>query len=232
MESPLALLLVEDDIDLRNELKDFMENFFEIIDVSDNIKDAYEFYKSNKYALVLTDIQLPTQDGLVLVNQIRKINPEQLIIVMSAYKETEYFLKSIELHIFRFLVKPFSSEQLMESIFEVTKIIKDTSNKEHENTWLQLSPNITYNLQTKYLYIDGEMAILTQKEEKLLNILVKNIDGHVSDTQLKNEIWDDENVADSTIRVLIKRLRTKLDYEDAIISLKGRGYKLTLDKTS
>jgi DNA-binding response OmpR family regulator len=68
--------------------------------------------------------------------------------------------------------------------------------------------------------------MLTKKEEKLLYLLIKHIDSHVSEEQMQKEIWENENVADSTIRVLIKRLREKLGYEDAIINLKGRGYKI------
>lgn len=90
-----------------------------------------------------------------------------------------------------------------------------------------MSKNVVYDLATKYLYINDKMVMLTKKEEKLLYLLVKNISGHVSEEQMKKEIWEDESIADSTIRVLIKRLREKLGYEDAIINLKGRGYKIT-----
>lgn len=227
MKSLPSLLLVEDDLTLRNELAIYMENFFGVIDVTDNAKNAYEMYQKKPYDLVLTDIQLPKEDGLVLLKNIKKIAPQQLIIVMSAFSETEYFLKSIEFGIFSFLIKPFNSEQLMETMFKVTKEIDKHTSKENAKNVITLSANVTYNIQKKYLYINNVLEILTHKEEKLLYILVKNIEGHVSDSELKNFIWESESVADSTVRVLIKRLREKLGYEDAIINLKGRGYKLT-----
>lgn len=148
---------------------------------------------------------------------------------MSAYQETEYFLKSIELQIFCFLVKPFDSTTLMETLFKITKILEDKqkSSSPEKQSSVTLSHNVFFDTQNSYLYVDNEMVMLTKKEEILLSILIKNIDGHVSETQLKKEIWGDESIADSTVRVLIKRLREKLGYDDAIINLKGRGYKIT-----
>lgn len=229
MDNKLSLLIVEDDLALRTELANFMEDFFSAIQVTDSTETALKIYKNGSFDLVLTDIKLPKDNGLVLVRNIKKITPKQLIIVMSAYQETEYFLKSIELGIFSFLVKPFNSEELMKTMFKVTaKIIKDLNRKEMTPLVI-LSQNIEYNIETKYLYINNKLEVLSQKEEKLLHILAKNINGHASDAQLKIEIWDNENIADSTIRVLVKRLRKKLDYKNSIINLKGRGYKLTLE---
>lgn len=230
MRNNLSLLLVEDDLDLRTELAIFMKDFFSQIDVTDNTESAFKMYKENSYNLVLTDIQLPKDDGLVLVKNIKQITPKQIIIVMSAYQETEYFLKSIELGIYSFLIKPFNSEHLMNTIIKVTTHINKNLEKEKNDNLLLLSKNVQYNVDLRYLYIANKLEILTPKEEKLLYILVKNIDGHVSDFQLKKTVWAEENVADSTVRVLIKRLRKKLGYTDAIINLKGRGYKLIIHK--
>lgn len=228
LEQALSLLLVEDDIDLRNELFVFMQDLFSHIDVTDNAKDAFELYKKKSYDLVLSDIKLPNENGLFLVKQIKNINPTQIVIVMSAYKETEYFIKSIELGLFSFLVKPFSSQELMDMMFRVIKVIKERKNKNEESSIKRLAENITFDLHTKYLCIDNKLVSLTQKEEKLLYLLVKNIDGHISEERLRDEIWEDDIVADSTVRVLVKRLREKLGYEDAILNLKGRGYKITI----
>jgi DNA-binding response OmpR family regulator len=224
--SSLSLLLIEDDLALQEELKSFMENFFSFIDTTDNAVDALSLYSKKHYDLILTDIQLPTTDGLSLVKSIKQQNKNQMVIVMSAYKETEYFLRSIELQIFSFLVKPFSSEELLQTIFKATKILEKSKKEPQSNTKKILSYNVFYDVETRYLYVDDSLVMLTKKEEKLLYLLIKHIDSHVSEEQMQKEIWENENVADSTIRVLIKRLREKLGYEDAIINLKGRGYKI------
>lgn len=227
MESAYSLLLVEDDETLRYELAEFLTDFFSKIDQCDNAEKAFGLYEQCPYDVVITDIQLPRSDGLSLVKRIKKINPQQLIVVMSAYRETEYFLRSIELGIFNFLLKPFTSQSLMEMLFKVKKRLEDTSTPNpRELSKIELSKNITYSLQNKLLYIDQEEQILTQKEERLLYVLVKNMDGYLSDEQIALEVWGDTQIASSTLRVLIKRLRERLAYDDAIINLKGRGYRL------
>jgi len=49
----------------------------------------------------------------------------------------------------------------------------------------------------------------------------------VRNEQLAQEIWQSDEVNNSTLRALVKRLRDKLDYDECIVNLKNRGYKLT-----
>lgn len=129
----LSLLLIEDDLALQEELVNFMDNFFGKIDAVDNAKDALDLYAKSSYDLILTDIELPSENGLFLVKNIKKTNPEQMVIVMSAYQETDYFVESIALHIFSFLVKPFSSEELINTILEATKILEKRHGTDEKN---------------------------------------------------------------------------------------------------
>ena len=68
---------------------------------------------------------------------------------------------------------------------------------------------------------------LTAKEELLLYLLVKNANTFVRNEQLCQAIWQSDEVNNSTLRALVKRVRDKLGYEECIINLKNRGYKLT-----
>lgn len=226
----LSLLIIEDDTNLQIELQQFLENFFTNIDAVDNAEDAFKLYTQSPYDLILSDIELPNENGLSFIQKVKKQNPKQMVIVMSAYQETKYFLKSIELQIYSFLIKPFNSQELIETFIKVTQILEKEKEQEkiEDSNLLQLSKNIFVDTVNNYLYEGGSMIMLTQKEEKLLAILIKNLQGHVSEEQLKQAVWEDEDVADSTLRVLIKRLREKLGYEDAIMNFKGRGYKLQI----
>lgn len=224
MSNYISILLVEDDINLQKELKLFLEDIVESVDTTDNVEDALKLYKKSFYDIIITDIKLPHKNGLFLVKKIKEQRAEQIVIVMSAHQDVEYFLKSIELQIFSFLVKPFSSEELMKTLFKaINKVSKKKFDKKEK---IFLYDNITYDLNNRYLFIDDALIMLTQKEEELLYLLAKNIDGHISEEQIRQDIWGKDFVADSTIRVLVKRLRDKLSYNDAIINLKGRGYKL------
>lgn len=225
MRSILSLLLVEDDTSLCEELRDFLGDFFEIIDVANNAEDAYEIFSNTSYDLVITDIQLPQQNGLALVEKIKKKKSTQCVIVISAYKDVDYFLKSIDLGIYSFLTKPFNSQHLINTMIRVTTLLQQQHNKTDYNT-LQLCSEVSFDIKKRELHVKGILVELTVKEELLLNLLARNIDVPVRNEQIMFEVWQNDVVNESTLRALIKRLRDKLSYDDAISNLKNRGYKL------
>ncbi len=226
MRESLSLLLVEDDLSLNEELGIFLSDFFDKIDSVDSAEDAYEKYLTSTYDLVITDIQLPHQNGLSLVEKIRKKNPSQMVIVISAYKEIDYFLKSIDLGIYSFLTKPFDSQLLINTMIKVTNQLHH-KHTHTDSSMVSLHEGVSFDLKTKSLFVHGEMKELTEKEECLLALLVKNANAFVRNEQLSQAIWNSDEVNNSTLRALVKRVRDKLGYDECIINLKNRGYKLT-----
>ncbi len=225
MSQECSLLLVEDDLYLLEELREFLSDFFSTIDVATSAEAALMQFETRHYDLVISDIQLPKQSGLFLIEQIKKRYPSQLVIVISAYQEVDYFLKSIELGIYSFLLKPFNSQQLINTMIKVTTLIKQKYHRKESST-VVLHSGVTFDLKTKELRIDDEAQELTSKEELLLALLVRNLDISVRNEQIAHEVWQSSEVNNSTLRALVKRLRDKLGYEDAICNLKNRGYKL------
>jgi two-component system, OmpR family, response regulator CiaR len=226
MRETLTLLLVEDDRSLNEELGIFLSDFFGIIDSYYTAEEAYTKYLSTAYDLVITDIQLPSQSGLNLVEKIKKKNPSQMVIVISAYKEVDYFLKSIDLGIYSFLTKPFDSQLLINTMIKATTQLEHQKGKP-ESSSIVLHQGVSFDLKTKTLHVNGVLEELTVKEELLLFILVKNANAFVRNEQLSQAIWQSDEVNNSTLRALVKRVRDKLGYAECIINLKNRGYKLT-----
>lgn len=233
MRQPLSLLLVEDDTALNEELRVFLSDFFDTIDAYVLAEDAYEAYQKRAYDLVMTDIQLPQQNGLSFVEKIKKKNPSQMVIVISAYKETDYFLKSIDLGIFSFLTKPFDSQHLINTMMKATNQLESQKNSvlNNDSDEILLHEGVVFHLREKTLHVNGREEELTTKEEALLYILVKHANLFVRNEQLAQAIWQSDDVNNSTLRALVKRLRDKLGYENSIGNLKNRGYKLNTKST-
>lgn len=226
MANAFSLLLVEDDSCLLEELKLFLSDFFDTIHTAITAEAAYELFLEHSYDAIITDIQLPGQSGLKLVEKIQKHAKDQIVIVMSAYKEVDYFLKSIELKVYGFLTKPFDSQKLITMMLKLTDELK--SKKTHTNTsvLITLSDGVVFDVHEKLLYVKNQMQVLTQKEELLLSLLIKNINYFISNELLCKTIWGEDIMSSSTLRALIKRLRDKLQYDESISNMKGRGYKL------
>lgn len=227
MGYPLSLLLVEDDVALLEELHLFMSDFFADICVANSAEEAYQRFLSRPFDVVLSDIRLPEQSGLVLVEKIRKQTPSQIIIMMSAYKEVDYFLKSIELGIYGFLTKPFDSQKLISMMLKLTSDLEQSKRQKEVSTQILLYPDVLFDVVTKSLHVKGVFQELTQKEERLLALLVKYKNHFVSNELIAQVVWESDELNSSTLRALVKRLRDKLGYEESISNLKGRGYKLS-----
>ncbi len=108
----LTLLYVEDDLQLSQATYEMLLPFFkEICQCHDGL-EGLNAYKDSSYDIILTDIMMPNLDGKEMSKQIREINPEQPIVVMSAYEDAEYLRELIQIGIQNFITKPASIERL------------------------------------------------------------------------------------------------------------------------
>ena len=107
----LNICIVDDEEILRvtiaGDLKDMGHNVIEF----DNPAGALNYIKShNKIEVVITDIKMPGMSGLQLLQEIKKINPEICVIVMTAYGTVKSAVKAIKFGAFDYLTKPFEPE--------------------------------------------------------------------------------------------------------------------------
>lgn len=112
----LNLLYVEDDLTLSQTTSETLEQFFNSILICHDGQEALDAYKKSHFDIVLTDIMMPRLDGKEMAKQIKEINDNQAIIVMSAHEESNYLVELIEIGIHKFVNKPASIEQLFQAI--------------------------------------------------------------------------------------------------------------------
>ena len=125
----LHLLYVEDDAALREETVEILEDFFASVEVcSDGAKglERYKaFYKEagSYFDIVITDINMPTMNGIDMSEAIMTLNPRQSIFVVSAYNEPHYLTKLINMGVDKFLIKPLQTKQLVQALYKKSKDI-------------------------------------------------------------------------------------------------------------
>jgi len=134
--SNLNILYVEDDSQLREETTDILESFFSRVDTAVDGLDGlvkYTNYKNENalhYDLVITDLNMPNKDGQEMIADIREKNPDQAIIVISAYNESQRLIDLIHQGIANFVMKPINPEQLMAMLYKTCKNIANEKLKE------------------------------------------------------------------------------------------------------
>lgn len=214
------ILVVEDNVKMRNELKTFLENNgYEVSYVTDfiNVKD---FIINSKFDMILLDLNLPNINGEFICKEVRKESSVPIIVVTSKNTDIDELI-SINYGADDFITKPYNPQILLARIERILKRNNSTLNiLTYEDLTLDISKSILYN--------DKDKLELSKNEIKILIYLLKNRGRIVLRDDLINYLWDSYDfVDDNTLTVNINRLRSKLDdlgYKDVINTRRGQGY--------
>jgi len=230
----LSLLIAEDYAPLRNELEEVMSDFFDKVIATSNGAEAlthyYDYYQiHNKgFDLVISDIQMPSMDGINLAKSIRKLDKNQQIIILSAHTDREYLLELINLGVSQFIVKPIDYDELLLMLYN---IISDKNNSDIDDNriMVDLGNGFMWDKTNLLLTRDNENVELTRHELYLLQLLV-NSKKVISNEDIIEDFYNNNiDISDNSIRNLVFKLRKKLP-EDAISSIYGMGYKLMINR--
>lgn len=121
----MRLLLVEDDTTLLAQMKTFLSRFFNSIDTAENGIEALFLYGEKNFDLVLTDLTMPHMGGIELAENIRELNSEQNIIIMSGDSESDKLITLINLGIDGFLLKPVDMNRVLTQLNKSAQAIYD-----------------------------------------------------------------------------------------------------------
>jgi len=129
----LKLLYVEDDEKARTATLKLLNNFFTDIVVAEDGLEAIDIISNNEFGLILSDINMPSLNGLDMLEKIRSAGNETPIIFLSAHNESKYFTQAIKLGAEYFILKPIQQEQFVDAIAKGIKTIKlKTQNKNYK----------------------------------------------------------------------------------------------------
>lgn len=212
-----TVLIAEDDDEIRRRIANTLGFYFkEVYEFSDGV-DAYDGFLSLKPDLIITDIEMPESNGIELVNNIRKINSDTPIIVLSAYSNEEYLLNLINLKITKYILKPATNDSLLKAISEVLL------NK--KNTTFDLGGELYLDIDNSKLLYEKEEISLRKKEKHFLELLYQNKNRIVTYDMIQDYIWEKKFMTQNALKSFIKELRQKLPVQ-IIDNVIQEGYKL------
>lgn len=225
MNRAKKILIVDDDTNICELLRLYIEkDGFETV-IANNGKQAIRLFEKENPDLVMLDIMLPELDGWQVCREIRKTS-EVPIIMLTAKGEVFDKVLGLELGADDYVVKPFEAKEIVARIHAVmrrTSVAETPSVKEVK--WDKISINLTnYELKVNGVQIDTP-----PKELELLYHLANNPNRVFTRDQLLDEVWGFDYYGDSrTVDVHVKRLREKIDGVSPVWELKtvwGVGYK-------
>ncbi|RTJ25863.1 butyrate response regulator transcription factor BumR [Campylobacter jejuni] len=219
----LIILVVEDEIKTRESLINVLSERFSKVIGAQNGDEALKKFKKFKPDLVITDIAMPIMDGLDMAREIKEISDDVPIVVLSAYSEKERLLRSIDIGIDKYLIKPVDIEEL----FKVLDYL--IGEKIEANMLVKISEEYQFNKTKRTLIYNGEEIVLTKKELAFISLLLKQPGALVLHEDIKKNVWIGEHVSDTAVRTFIKRVRDKVG-EDFIKNVPSLGYKININK--
>lgn len=215
------ILIIEDEIKLRDELKKFLiNNGYEVLTIN-NFENTLESINQINCDLILMDINLPNINGEFICKEYRKLKNTPIIMVTSKNTEIDELL-SINYGADDFITKPYNPQILLARIERLLKRINqaDVNIVEYQNIKLDISKSCIIK--------DNQNIDLSKNELKIFYYLLKNKGTIISRDEIMNYLWDnDDFVDDNTLTVNINRLRNKLsdiNLENVIETRRGQGY--------
>ncbi len=123
-----TVLVVEDEINQRRALVERVEwekAGFEVIGQAENGAEALDKVEQLEPDLIFTDIKMPLISGLELAAKVRELRPATQIVILSGYDSFEYARTAINYNIISYLLKPISSSELSEQLFDIHRRMEE-----------------------------------------------------------------------------------------------------------
>ena len=133
MDKKISILIVDDEDSVRESLTSwFIEDGYRV-ECAENAKKALAILESGYFDIILTDLKMPGMDGLELLQRIKSLNKDSIIIVMTAFASVDTAVKALKEGAFDYVTKPFDPDDLSHLIRNASKQISLA----HENETLK-----------------------------------------------------------------------------------------------
>jgi len=202
----ISILIVEDELNLLKAYSNYIALFCETIYTASNGEEALETYHKYQPNIILTDINMPKIDGIKFIEEIRKLDSETKIVILSAHTRTDNLLKAVQLNLVSYLVKPVKMEELK-------KIILQAIDELSLNSQIALADAYYWDTTSDSLKHKNEPIDLTSYEHAFVKCLIHKVGQDVSYEDIHYYVYQQEEYSLSAISSLVKRIRKKTTKE-------------------
>lgn len=224
----MKLLIIEDNLNLLESISESLsaENF--LCETAVDFLTANEKVNMYNYDIVVVDINLPGGSGLEIIRELKKINTETGVIVISARNSLDNKIEGLELGADDYITKPFDMAELIARVKALMRRRNFAGSSQVKYG------EITINTNSREVYVKEEKIELTKSEYDILLFFFSNPGRIITRESLAEHIWGDNmDLADSFdfIYSHIKNLRKKITsckVADPIKAVYGIGYKFEM----
>lgn len=228
----IKILLAEDDKNLGNILKSYLEAKGLDVVLCANGEEALTSYKKDYFDFCILDVMMPVKDGYTLAKDIRVLDKKIPILFLTAKSMPEDVLEGFKVGGDDYITKPFSMEELLARMKAIIRRTTGLNPDTPKPTQYKVGRYIfEYNRQL--LLIDGLEQKLTSKESELLHLLCDNVNKVLDRREALIKIWNDDSYFNArSMDVYIVKLRKYLKDDPSVelLNVHGIGFKLVINK--
>lgn len=222
------VLIVEDDIDIVELLRPYLESSNYITSAASDGLMALDILKKEKIDIALVDIMMPKMDGYTLIKEIRKISNIPIIIISAKTTDTDRVL-GLKIGADAYITKPFNPLEVVAYVEAVLRRFLKLGTDSNSNI-LQVG-NLSLEMDKYILKKDDKIIPLTSTEMKMMVMFMQSPNRVFTKSQIYEYINGDYcDSDDNTMMVHISNLRSKLENNPTnpkyIVTVRGLGYKL------
>lgn len=231
-EVKTKVLLVEDEANLGNLLKDYLNaKGYETVLCTDG-QEGFDTFTRQKFDICILDIMLPIKDGYTLAKEIRQADKFVPIIFLTAKSLPDDKIEGFKSGADDYLTKPFNMEELLFRIKAVLKRSSATPGVVDEEGNFTIG-KYYFDSTKQVLKLGSEERKLTSKESELLRLLCLNMNKTLDRNFALKTIWHDDSYFNArSMDVYITKLRKYLKEDSSIeiLNVHGKGFKLLVNQ--
>lgn len=231
MSNGIHILVVEDEVAIREGLIDVLVYHGYTVDSADNGMDGLKKALSGKYHLVLLDVMLPGMDGFEICDRVREEDREQPIIMLTARDSDADIIQGLRSGADDYVAKPFSVQQL---VLRIQAVLRRSRVGAEQARQVVLGNMV---IDTENLSGDGSSGPVqfTRREMEVIAYLAEHHDRPVSREELLVKVWGygrNLDIETRTVDIHIAKIRRKIEAVPAepenLVTVRGAGYRLVV----
>lgn len=187
------VFLVDDHVILLNGLVSILEenDDFEVMGTASNVADTLQFLRTKQPDVLITDYNLPDDDGLTLVRKARRLYPDLKILVLSMHDESHLVKEILKEGINGYVLKKDSESELIQALYDV------------KNGKTFLSNDINKML-IQSLHGNDEQKLLTEREREILKLIAKEY----TNKDIAEELFISERTVETHRKNIFRKTKT------------------------
>lgn len=208
----MHILVIEDDPILSNMLRLYLEKEGYRISLARDGRAGLDQFRAERADLILLDVMLPGLDGLEVCQQIRSLNSQVPIIMLTALDAEQQKIKGLDLGADDYVTKPFSMAELMARLRAHLRRTSARGGSASPSSSLLVFPGLEVDPVSRRVALEGRFVDLTPKEFDLLYLMAREPERVFTRDELLQRIWNYPQGTDPrTLHTHVLRLRRKLE---------------------